>query len=218
VHHDGGEHLLRMLDLAARLDAPLTVRYGCLGHAIGTAATAGQDAGHDAGAARQAVQAGVEQLRGMSQRLRVPTALRELAELAAREQAEVHASASHDAATVLRLLQRCDAWRRPDRFGELLVVCECAARAQHGQSEQVYLQRQRLSQALQAAQAVDASAVVARARQQGQTGPALARALDLAREQALCDAGWPAAPGGTGSGDSLNGAAATSVKVLATTA
>jgi tRNA nucleotidyltransferase (CCA-adding enzyme) len=93
----------------------------------------------------------------------------------------------------MRLLQRCDAWRRPERFAELLLVCECATRAQPGQSELVYVQRQRLAQGLAAAQAVDASAVVAAARARGLAGPELARSLDQARVQALCLAGWPAA-------------------------
>jgi tRNA nucleotidyltransferase (CCA-adding enzyme) len=123
--------------------------------------------------------------------------------MVAREHAEVDRAADLDAAEVLRLLQRCDAWRRPERFAELLLVCECAARALPGRSELVYVQRQRLAQGLAAAQAVDASAVVAEARAQGHAGPELARALDRAREQALCQAGWPAAGdiGDTSGGD-----------------
>ncbi len=186
---DTGAQLLAMLDMAARLDLPLVVRYGCLGHEVGKGLTPEQQWPDHAGEAG----CGADLLGPLSQRLRVPAALRDLAELVAREQAVIHAGLNLDATAVMRLLQRCDAWRRPERFAELLLVCECAARAQPGQSEQVYAQRQRLAQGLAAAQAVDASAVVAAARAQGLAGPALARALDLAREQALCRAGWPAA-------------------------
>ncbi len=195
---DTGAQLLAMLDMAARLDLTLTVRYGCLGHEVGKGLTPEPQWPDHAGQGG----CGADLLGPLSQRLRVPAALRELAELVAREHAVIHAGLSLDASAVMRLLQRCDAWRRPERFAELLLVCECAARAQPGQSEQVYTQRQRLAQGLAAAQAVDASAVVAAARAQGLAGPALARALDQAREQALCQAGWPAAGDSAGTAHS----------------
>jgi tRNA nucleotidyltransferase (CCA-adding enzyme) len=191
---DTGAHLLAMLDMAARLDAPLSVRYACLGHDVGQ----GLSAPPGRPDAPSETSQGTDLLRALSQRLRVPAALRELAELVAREHAEVHGGLGLDAAAVMRLLQRCDAWRRPDRFAELLLVCECAARAQPGQSERAYVQRQRLAQGLAAAQAVDASAVVAAARAHGLVGPDLARALDQARIQALCESGWPLASASNG--------------------
>jgi tRNA nucleotidyltransferase (CCA-adding enzyme) len=196
---DTGAHLLAMLDMSARLDAPLAVRYACLGHELGKGQTAEQHWPDHPDEAGQ----GADLLRPLSQRLRVPAALRELAELVAREHTVVHTGTSLVATAVMQLLQRCDAWRRPDRFAELLLVCECAARALPGRSELVYVQRQRLAQGLAAAQAVDASAVVAEARAQGHAGPELARALDRAREQALCQPGWPAAGdiGDTSGGD-----------------
>ncbi|MFM2066003.1 MAG: hypothetical protein RLZZ584_912 [Pseudomonadota bacterium] len=184
---DAGQHLLQTLDLAARQGVPLPVRYACLGLGLGKGLTPGaawpDHPGHEA--------RGAELLRPLSQRLRVPAALRELAELAAREHTEVHRGGGLDAAEVLRLQQRSDAWRRPDRYAELLQACECDARGHTGQAEAAYPQRERLARALELTQAVDASAVIARARVEGRSGPELSRALDHARMAALQAAGWP---------------------------
>ena len=54
----------------------------------------------------------------------------------------------------MRLLERCDAFRKPARFAEVLQACECLARGRPGREESAYPQRQRLLGALQAAQSV----------------------------------------------------------------
>ena len=75
---------------------------------------------------------GLRLLRSLCERLRVPTDCRELAELVAREHTHVHQSSGFGPEARLRLLERCDAWRRPDRFAELLLACECDARGRAG--------------------------------------------------------------------------------------
>ena len=68
--------------------------------------------------------------------------------LTAREHGNVHRSAEFGAAALLRLLERCDALRRPDRFAELLLACECDARGRLGLEERRYPPRERLGEAL----------------------------------------------------------------------
>ena len=80
----------------------------------------------------------------MSERWKVPTDCRELAELVAREHTHVHQSSGFGAEARLRLLERCDAWRRPERFAELLWACECDARGRLGLEDRDYPQRERL--------------------------------------------------------------------------
>ena len=84
----------------------------------------------------------------MSERLRVDNACRALAELTAREHGNVHRSGEFGAAALVRLLERCDALRRPDRFAELLLACECDARGRLGLEEKPYPPRARLSRSL----------------------------------------------------------------------
>ncbi len=184
AHHpevDTGVHLMLVLDMAARLNAPLTVRFACLGHDLGKGTTPVDELPrHIAHEARS-----VKLVKAVCERLHVPTDCRELAEAVAREHGNVHRSESLDAAAVMRLLERCDAWRRPQRFSELLLACECDARGRTGFEDRPYPQRARLQAALDAAQAVDSGAVSAQALARGRQGTAIGDAIRWARERAV---------------------------------
>ena len=181
-HHpevDTGVHLMMVLDCCARLQAPLTVRWACLGHDLGKGSTPREllprHLGHEARSAKLARQLG--------ERLRVPNDCRELAEVVAREHGNVHASLALGAAAVVRLFDRCDAWRRPQRFAELLLACECDARGRTGREDRVYEPRIRLARLLQAALGADTSAAANQA--QGLPGPEIGAAIRAAREKAV---------------------------------
>ena len=183
-HHpdvDTGVHLMMVLDMSARLGASLPVRFACLGHDLGKGTTPAdvlpRHLGHE--------QRSVELVRHMCDRLRVPSACRELAEVVAREHGNVHRSGEFGAAAVMRLLERCDAVRRPERFAETLLACECDARGRLGLAASPYPQRDRLGRALALALGVDTAAVAAQAAARGLAGPALGAAIAEARAQAV---------------------------------
>jgi len=184
AHHpevDTGVHLLMVLDQCARLDAPLCVRYACLCHDLGKGTTPAdvlpRHIGHEGRSERLA--------RKVSERWRVPTDCSQLAELVAREHTHVHQSGDFTAEARLRLLERCDAWRRPDRFAQMLLACECDARGRLGLEDRDYPQRARLTADLAATQAVDLAAVSAAAIERGLKGPAIGAAVKAARLAAL---------------------------------
>ena len=110
---------------------------------------------------------------------------RELADVTAREHGNIHRSAEYGAAAIGRLLDRCDAWRRPERFGQLLLACECDARGRLGFENAPYPQGARLLHALALTQAVDTEKVAAAAMSAGLRGPAIGQAVARARAQAL---------------------------------
>jgi tRNA nucleotidyltransferase (CCA-adding enzyme) len=178
---DTGVHLMMVLDMAARLNASLPVRFACLGHDLGKGTTPAdvlpRHLGHE--------ERSVALVRAVCERLRVPVACRELAEVVAREHGNVHRSGEFGAAAVLRLIERCDAFRRPERFAEMLLACECDARGRLGLSEAPYPQRGRLGRALALAQQVDSAAVAAQAEARGLGGPAIADAIHRARADAV---------------------------------
>ncbi len=184
AHHpeiDTGVHLLMVLDQCARLGAPLTVRYACLCHDLGKGTTRPEEwPRHIAHEVRSEKLA-----RGVSARWKVPSDCRELAELVAREHTHVHQSGTFSAEARLRLLERCDAWRRPERFAELLLACECDARGRLGLEDRDYPQRKQLLADLRATQAVDLAATSAAAIARGATGQAIGAAVRHARLQAL---------------------------------
>ena len=184
AHHpeiDTGVHLMMVLDQCQRLGAPLPVRYACLCHDLGKGLTPAEalprHIGHEG--------RGVPLARGLSERWRVSADCRELAELMAREHTHVHQSGSFGPEARLRLMERCDAWRRPERFEQLLLACECDARGRLGLEERDYPQRPRLLRDLRALQALDLGAVSAAALAAGKTGPDIGRAVQAARLQAL---------------------------------
>ena len=183
-HHpeiDTGAHLLLVLDMSARQGAPLSVRYACLGHDLGKGETPREQlprhVGHEARS--------VKLVAGMSQRLRVPRDCAELAEVVAREHGHVHASMDLSAAAVLRLLERCDALRQPERFDAVLQACECDARGRAGLQERPYPQAGRLRLALAAVQAVATAPIAAEAAARGLQGADIGRAIAQARFDAL---------------------------------
>ena len=187
---DTGVHLMMVLDMAARLGASLPVRFACLGHDLGKGTTPAdvlpRHIGHE--------QRSAALVRQVCDRLRVPVACRELADVVAREHGNVHRSAGFNAAAVVRLIERCDGLRRPERFAEVLLACECDARGRLGLGEAAYPQRQRLADALTVARTIDAAGLAAQAAADGLKGPAIGAVILAARVQAL-DAAWARAPG-----------------------
>ncbi len=196
-HHpevDTGLHLMMVLDMSARLQAPLPVRFACLAHDLGKGTTPAdvlpRHIGHEARSARL--------LQDIAERLRVPNECRELADVVAREHGNIHRSGEFGAPALVRLLERCDAFRKPARFGEILLACECDARGRLGRDETPYPQRARLLAALAAAQAVDTAAVSAQARDAGADGRRIGEWIHAARVAALeaCGLGPDAAGDG----------------------
>ena len=154
---DTGVHAMMVLDMSAQLDGNLAIRYACLCHDFGKGTTPAdvlpRHIGHE--------DRSVKLLREVSARLRVPTECKELAEVVAREHGNIHRSGEFSAAAIVRLLERCDAFRKPDRFAEVLLACECDARGRLGFAEAAYPQRQRLLQSLQAARSVVINTIAA---------------------------------------------------------
>ena len=181
---DTGVHLMMVLDMAARLQANLAVRFACLGHDLGKGTTTAdvlpRHIGHEVRSEKL--------VRALCERWKVPTDCRELAEVVAREHGNVHRSGELNAAAVLRLLERCDALRRPERFADALLACECDARGRLGKDDEPYPQRPRLAAALQAAQAVETAPIAEAAAARGLKGPAIGDAVRDARVRAIAAA------------------------------
>ena len=91
----------------------------------------------------------------------MPVDCRDAALLAAREHGNVHRSGSFGAEALVRLLERCDAFRRGELFEQVLIACEADARGRTGLEDRPYPQRERLRRALAAAQTVSGGAVAA---------------------------------------------------------
>ncbi|MCS6947856.1 MAG: HD domain-containing protein, partial [Steroidobacteraceae bacterium] len=168
---DTGEHVMLALRCAADAGASLEARYAVLLHDLGKGLTPPHllpsHPGHE--------EAGVALVDAVSGRLRASAACRELARLATRFHTHVHRVTQLRPATVLDVLEQADALRRPERFAELLAVCEYDARGRRGFEQRDYPQRELFTRALVAArsvvlepderQALDGAAIGARLRE-----------------------------------------------------
>jgi tRNA nucleotidyltransferase (CCA-adding enzyme) len=184
---DTGVHLMMVLDMSAQLQASLPVRFACLVHDLGKGTTPAhvlpEHIGHEERSARL--------LKDLAQRLRVPTECRELGDVVAREHGNIHRSGDFGPAAVVRLLERCDAFRKPRRFAEVLLACECDARGRLGLEERPYPQRPRLLAALAVAQGVATDVVAAQAAAAGLQGAQVGEMIHRARIDALSSQSAP---------------------------
>jgi len=178
---DTGIHLMMVLDMSARLNADLAVRYACLCHDLGKGTTPEhilpRHLGHEERSARL--------LKDVSERLRAPVDCRELADVVAREHGHIHRCEELKAAATLRLLERCDAIRKPQRMTQVLLACECDSRGRLGLEEKPYPQAAHLQQALQLALGVDTAKIAQRCMAAGQQGPAIGKAIHESRIKAI---------------------------------
>ena len=178
---DTGLHTMLVLGQAVQQQAPLAVRWACLVHDLGKGTTPAdvlpRHIGHE--------QRGAKLVRQVGERWRVPKECSELAELVAAEHGNIHRSLDLSPAAVLRLLQRCDALRKPERFAQALWACECDARGRWGFEAAAYPQRGRLEQALAVALGVATGPIAAQAVAAGKQGAAIGQAVDAVRVQAL---------------------------------
>ncbi len=178
---DTGVHLMMVLDMSARLQGSLGVRYACLGHDLGKGTTPAdvlpRHLGHEGRS--------VKLLQQVGQRLRVPNECRELAEVVAREHGNIHRCEDLGAAALLRLLERCDAIRKPARFEEVLLACECDARGRLGWTEKPYPQADHLRRVLDAALSVDTAELASTAMATGKQGKDIGLEIQRARAEAI---------------------------------
>lgn len=166
----------RAIDLAAQRALTLPERFAVLTHRLSACEPGAKtDATPDA-------------LQMLCERWRVPADCREVAELLGREYEALRLVAVMGAEQRVQMLDRCDAWRRPERFELLLQACECIARAEgpgSGLRQSSSFARWRLARARAAA--VDTGTVSARAVSQGLRGPQIGSAIHDARVLAVAE-------------------------------
>jgi tRNA nucleotidyltransferase (CCA-adding enzyme) len=151
---DTGLHTLMVLDQAALLSAEPKVRFAALVHDLGKGTTPREEwpshRGHE--------ERSVSLIEAMADRLRLPSDYRELGTIVARYHGSVHRAFELKAQTILEILERADAFRRPERFAQALLACEADSRGRTGLEHEAYPQRDYLQAARDAAAAVRPSA------------------------------------------------------------
>ena len=125
---DTGLHTLMAVDQAVLLGADAKGRFAVLVHDLGKATTPRAEwPGH-----RGHEERSIALIEALASRLRVPNEYRELALIVARYHGIVHRAFELRPSTILEFMERADAFRRPERFAQALLVCEADGRGRTG--------------------------------------------------------------------------------------
>ena len=179
-HHpeiDTGLHSLLSLQQATHLSQDTAVRFAAVMHDLGKALTDQnkwpQHIAHE--------RLGLKPIKAMCDRLKVPNKHKELSLKACEFHTHAHRAFELKPSTVFKLFKQTDAFRKPDRFEQLLLVCESDAKGRTGLENTPYKQADYLRSLLEAAQNIDTKAI----SQSGISGPDIGKAIEAARIEAI---------------------------------
>ena len=152
---DTGLHTMMVLDQAELLSRDLEVRFASLTHDLGKGTTPSSELpshpGHEARGARL--------VREMADRLPLPKSCRDLGIMVAEYHTHCHRALELREKTILKVLEKTDSFRRPERFEQFLLACEADAKGRTGLENRRYPQAGFLRGAFAAANAVDSGAI-----------------------------------------------------------
>lgn len=175
---DTGIHIEMVLHAAATL-APgdALVGYCALTHDLGKALTPAdvlpRHIMHE--------QRGIEPVREMSARLKVPAEYAFMAEMVCKHHLNAHMAFELKASTLLRLLESLGALRRPERLETFLLACMADKRGRLGHEDAAYPQADYLRACRAAAAAITSKPFV----DKGLQGPAIGEAMKKAQTAAI---------------------------------
>ena len=174
---DCGIHTLMVLRQAVKLSPEPEVRFAALTHDLGKGVTPADilpsHYGHEAQSRRLVTV--------LCERYKIPNRFRELAEHVAQYHTHIHKGFELLPKTLLKVLEATDAFRKPERFGQLLLACEADSRGRLGFEERAYPQVAFYHELLTACQAIDVQAII----QAGFTGVQIKEELHKQRRGAV---------------------------------
>lgn len=179
-HHpelDTGVHVMMVLKRAAQLTRNPVTRFAAVCHDLGKGKTQTEalpsHVGHE--------EAGVPLIQHFARHYRIPHEYRDLAILVSRFHLHCHRALELTASTLVKTLERLDAFRQPDRFEQFLIACQADAQGRLGREENPYPQADRMREAYRIAKAVDVQALI----EKGFEGAVLGEKIHEARVKAI---------------------------------
>lgn len=174
---DTGIHALMAIEQAARISADLCVRFATVCHDFGKAETPAEILPSHHGHGER----GLPLIRNFCSRFRVPNEYRDLALLVSEFHCLIHIATELRTVTLLRLFDKLDAWRRPQRLAQLLDCCRADFHGRLGFAEREYPEPDYVAEAFAAAQAVPVQPIIAA----GYQGEAIRQKLGRERQLAI---------------------------------
>lgn len=179
-HHpelDTGIHTMMVLQRAAALSPNPVIRFAAVCHDLGKGKTPPSKwpshVGHE--------ESGVALIQAFAKQYRIPHEYRELAILVSRFHLHCHRVLELTPATLVKTLERLDAFRQPERFEQFLIACQADSQGRLGRTEISYPQADRMREAYRIAKAVDIKVLI----EKGFEGAVLGEKIHEARVSAI---------------------------------
>ncbi|MGY2575177.1 multifunctional CCA addition/repair protein [Vibrio sp. C8] len=154
---DTGIHTLMVAKQAAQLSSSLTVRFAAQVHDLGKGVTPESEwPSH-----KMHCHTGMKIIKKLCERVRVPNEFKELALLVCEQHSNIHRAAELKASTKLKILNKLDVWRKPERLEEVLLCCQADHSGRLGCEENPYPQKALFEAAHQAALSIEVKDIIA---------------------------------------------------------
>ena len=139
---DTGIHTFMVLEQAANLTEDKHIRFAALVHDLGKAVSPTEHLPKHHGHGQK----GIPIIKSFCQRLRIPNEYRDLSILVSDLHQNVHTAFELKPSTILKMFDKIDVWRKPNRLNQLLVACKADIRGRTGfenfdYPQIIYLQR-----------------------------------------------------------------------------
>ncbi|OCH07344.1 multifunctional CCA addition/repair protein [Aliivibrio fischeri] len=176
---DTGMHTLMVAQQAALLSQDLPTRFAAQVHDLGKGVTPESEwPSH-----KLHCHTGIKLIKRLCDRVRVPNDYRDLALLVCEHHSNIHRAAELRAQTFIKIFDKMDVWRKPERLAPILLCCQADHAGRLGLETQPYPQKQRFEAAFDAAKMVEVKEVVAA----GFKGPEIREELSKRRIEAVKD-------------------------------
>ncbi|WP_282176921.1 multifunctional CCA addition/repair protein [Vibrio nereis] len=177
---DTGQHTLLVAKQAALLSSSLPVRFAAQVHDLGKGITPEKEwPSH-----KMHCHTGLKLIRALCERVRVPNEYRDLALMVCEQHSNIHRAAELRAETKLKILNKFDVWRKPERLNDILLCCMADSRGRTGYGDIDYPQKDIFEAAYQAALSVNVQDII----KDGFKGAAIREEMEKRRIQAIADA------------------------------
>lgn len=174
---DTGVHTLMVAAQAAKLSSSIAVRFAAQVHDLGKGVTPKSEwPSH-----KMHCHTGINIIKALCERVRIPNECKELALLVCEQHSNIHRAAELKPSTKLKILDKLDAWRKPERLLDVLLCCQADHAGRLGCEETPYPQRDIFLKAYQAALSIDVQQVI----RDGFQGKAIKEELDKRRIAAI---------------------------------
>lgn len=174
---DTGVHTILVAKQAALLSDSLPVRFAAQVHDLGKGITPQSEwPSH-----KMHCHTGLKLIKALCERVRVPNEYRDLALMVCEQHSNIHRAAELRSETKLKILNKFDVWRKPERLNDILLCCMADSLGRTGYENHEYPQKGIFEAAYQAALSVNVQDII----QDGFKGAAIREEMEKRRVKAI---------------------------------